>query len=154
MHDQADANLLVLIESTQDLIWSVDLDYRLLTFNRAFQQAFEVNNGIQVEVGMSREGLLLPERAAVFPPLYRRALTDGPFRTDYLLRDGRTLVLSFNPILVDGKVTGVSVFGKDITERKRAEDARALLASIVESSDDAIHAVNLDGIVVSWNRGA
>ena len=33
------------------------------------------------------------------------------------------LDLAFNPILDDGKVTGVSVFGKDITERKAAEKA-------------------------------
>jgi PAS domain S-box-containing protein len=34
------------------------------------------------------------------------------------------------------------------------EQAQALLASIVESSDDAIHAVKLDGTIVSWNRSA
>ena len=34
---RADANLAALIESTEDLIWSVDLNYGLLTFNRALQ---------------------------------------------------------------------------------------------------------------------
>jgi len=34
MPNQAEANLSALIESTEDLIWSVDLDYRLITFNR------------------------------------------------------------------------------------------------------------------------
>ena len=34
---QAEANLSALIESSDDLIWSVDLDYRLLTFNTAFR---------------------------------------------------------------------------------------------------------------------
>lgn len=49
------------------------------------------------------------------------------------------------------RMTGINI---DITLRKEAEEAQRRLATIVESSNDAIVGKDLNGIVMSWNPGA
>ena len=65
----------------------------------------------------------------------------------------------------DGQVAGLVLSLLDVTEHRRsrealreserqAQRARLELASLVESSDDPIFGVSLDGTVTSWNGGA
>jgi diguanylate cyclase (GGDEF)-like protein/PAS domain S-box-containing protein len=149
--------LLALIESTDDLIWSVDLDYRLITFNSALQKNIQKTLGVQLELGMRFHEFLPSERAALWPPYYQRALSQGPFWIEYSLILLRILELSFNPIVVNGEVTGISVFGKDITEQKNAEkkllDSEKLYRAAFQASLDPVMISRLeDGMLIEANE--
>jgi PAS domain S-box-containing protein len=55
---------------------------------------------------------------------------------------------------VDGSFAGYIGSCTDIDDRRRAEEVQRRLATIVESSSDAIISVSLDGTVRTWNDGA
>ena len=53
-----------------------------------------------------------------------------------------------------GSVAGVVLVFRDIASRKKAEEESLRLAAIVNSSDDAIVAQQLDGVITNWNAAA
>ncbi len=98
-----------------------------------------------------------------------RALREGAVvglanHTILIARDGaeRSIDDSAAPIVAeDGRVSGSVLIFRDISQRRqweRDEATRLLsarqLASIVESSDDAIIRKSLDGMIQSWNASA
>jgi PAS domain-containing protein len=115
-----------IIESTSDMVFSVDPEsLGLLTFNRNLRNHFLQQYGIRLQIGMSPEDLF-PTQDYVdkWRGYLQRALSEGPYTLDYIMFGGSgVLQLTFNLLKRDGKVFGISVIGKDITEGKRAEEA-------------------------------
>ena len=153
--DYAAAHLAALMESATELIWSVDLNFRLATFNKAFSDAFARGHGANVAAGMTRRVQLPLEKAAFLPPFYKRALREGPCSAGYRLADGRDLELTFSPMNQDGRTVGVSVIGKDVTRQKSAEEALCRTAEqyreIFEFAPEAIYRVTREGKTLAIN---
>ena len=95
------------------------------------------------------------ERAAEARRL-AEATADAALEADYLAMEKRWLSIArryeFTDRLADFTVPMAD--NRNEAARPDAETKLRLLASIVESSDDAIVTKNLDGIITSWNRGA
>ncbi len=125
MDDQAkEPYLSALINSTEDCIWLVDLDFKMVAFNRATEQFFERHFSRPPSLGKRHDEQLPPALGAKWSAFYQRAISEGSFQAEYTFADGRTRDLSFNPIVVDGAIIGISVFGKDVTARRAEAKAR------------------------------
>jgi len=119
------ATLSTIIDSTADLIWSVDSDfYSLLAFNRSFRNHFLDYSGITVAAGMRPDELYASEEIVRYwREIYRRGIMEGGYSIEWSMpENSRTFFLSVNRLGRDGRIFGLSVFGQDITERKKAEE--------------------------------
>jgi len=71
-------------------------------------------------------------------------------------KDGseRHVLIHSNAYFKDGEFIYTRCFTRDVTEVQQSDRDRAMLAAIVESSQDAIISKTLDGVIRTWNAGA
>lgn len=150
--------LAAIVDGSQDGIIGKSLEGIITSWNPAATKIYGYTPA--QAIGKPISIITPPNRLAELPKLFER-IRNGEsiksFETQRVTRDGKLLAISLtlSPIRNDrGEVIGISGIDRDITEEKAAQERRARLAAIVDSSNDAIVGITLDGIVTSWNNAA
>ena len=147
----SEANLQALIENTEDVIWSIDPQYRILSMNASFRETYLANFNYEVKLGDDILGHLPPDLINIWKERYNRVLKGEYFSIEREIEENAQLkytVVSFSPIISDGIIKGAAIYLRDITERKKYEitikENEEQLRKIIEGSPI--------GIVVSKNK--
>jgi len=150
----------VIMDNTQDLIWAVDRDYKLLAANRSFQWAVLDSEGRVIEPG---ESVLIPTYSAEFLEFwkqsYDRCLTGESFNvvsTPKHLGGPRWMNNFLNPVKDEkGLVMGVLVVTHDITAEKIRESevlqSEQRLRMITENMHDLLALMDKQGTFIYCN---
>ena len=152
------ALLASIVNSSDDAIFSKTLDGVITSWNHAA----EVTYGYSANevLGRSVSILMEPDRPDEMVEILekiRRGQRVEHYETTRRRKDGKIVAvsLSVSPVHeTSGVISGAATIARDITERKQAEERIRAVASIVDSSDDAIISKALDGTITSWNTAA
>lgn len=126
--------LRALVDSTDDLIWSVDRNFKLITSNRVFKEKARLRSGKTANKGS--DVLSIDLRLMTF---YERAFSGESFiEIEYSNDPELWLEISFFPIRKDHEVIGAACYARDISIRKKEEHRLKLLESVVINATDAV----------------
>ena len=114
-----------LINSTDNLIWSVNKEYKLIAGNKPFTKTFKILTGKLLKSGdfLNEENTVFKTTGVLWNNLYSDALTGKSFKKEIEITDDTKKTvnyfeISFNPIYKKEEITGVACYGNDITENK------------------------------------
>jgi PAS domain S-box-containing protein len=141
-----------------DAILGQVLDGTITSWNKAAEKIYGYT---AAEVlGRPLTEIVPPERAHEMSAVYARLLRGENverFDSQRVTKAGAMIDVSVtvSPIRDDhGRISGFSSIVRDISAALRAAEQQARMAAIVESSDDGIISKTLEGIIMTWNRGA
>ena len=119
------ANLLAILENTEDLIASRDRAGRLVFYNTAFARMVKRLFNVEAQSGLRTMDYLPPDKREHWEQVLSRVLAGERvrenFRWDHGNQNVRWYEISFHPIRKGEETIGTVEFNRDITEQKRLQ---------------------------------
>jgi two-component system sensor kinase FixL len=151
-----------IVDSSTDAIISYALDGTITSFNRAAELMYgcKAEEVVGTHLYVRLREFMSPEKIDEDRRIVARVIAGQrvpPYEGVRTRKNGTDIhvLVTVSPVKdSSGTIIGTSRVIRDITERKIFERQRALLSSIVESSNDAVFTKTLNGIVTSWNAAA
>jgi PAS domain S-box-containing protein len=157
---QSKQSLDALINSTNDLVWSIDKYGKLTAANTSYKLMVEKNYRTQVQVGGNVLLENVPEEEQKqWAERYKKVLAGYHVSEELhgLEGPGTYFDLRLNPISDGKRIFGVSGYCRDITEMKKAEKAIKAINERYEilskATNDAVWDWNIVTGSVRWNHG-
>ncbi len=118
-----------LINSTEDLIWSINRNFELKAANKSFLNSMRKSHGKEFKAGDNLLDLptLSPDYLAYWKGLYNKAFSGEKFNVElYSPAIGeygdQWFDMALNPIEDKGDIIGVACYGRNITEQKQIRE--------------------------------
>ncbi len=154
--NEESVNINTLLNSTSDLLWSVDKDFRFIAGNNAFINHMNDKYGMLLA---HNDNLLCPNHfqddfLSFWKNIYSRGLSGEKLQIEVVgpksnNKNSSWFEISINPIFSEKKITAIACFGRDITERKNTlqalQESEEQYRTLVEQASD--------GIIISDNTG-
>jgi two-component system, NtrC family, sensor kinase len=150
-----------LVERTSDLIYVVDGEGKIKYVNDQIVRLGGYSR--QESIGKNFASFMTPESLSYSAEIFRRHLGGddvGPFELSVMDSGGGIHVIEMREHLVweDGKIVEVHGIGRDVTERKKAEQELRMseekFRGVFETSPDFMYISSVDGKILDYNPSA
>jgi PAS domain S-box-containing protein len=153
------SQLAAIINTTGDIIFSVDKQCRLVEFNNVLENVIKKRHGVQIKPGVSIFDVLPDIYHREVKNNYRKAfMGQSSLAIEIFYMDGVKKIYEahYKPIIINDQVTGAAVFSKDITEQERAKQEiitkQFQLSAIINTTNDIILSLDKNLNVVEFNN--
>lgn len=157
---RSESNLNAIIENTDAFIYSLDTDFKYITFNRGLQNSVREAYGVDLHAGYKVFDIINifhPEQVQEWQEVYSGVLKGETIKFEKEVTENgfySCFSFSLHPISENENIIGLSCFVNNITKEKQVDKENRFKANLLNTIGQAAVATDLNGIVNYWNKAA